>query len=104
MKFDIVVVGGGHAGSEASHAASTMGLKTCMFCMSFSHVGNMPCNPSIGGSAKGIVVKEIDALGGIMGKVADQNALQYKMLNLSKGPGVHALRAQADKITYPKVF
>ena len=102
MKFDIVVVGGGHAGSEASHAASTMGLKTCMFCMSFSHVGNMPCNPSIGGSAKGIVVKEIDALGGIMGKVADQNALQYKMLNLSKGPGVHALRAQADKITYPK--
>lgn len=102
MKFDIVVVGGGHAGSEASHAASTMGLKTCMFCMSFSHVGNMPCNPSIGGSAKGIVVKEIDALGGIMGKVADQNALQYKMLNFSKGPGVHALRAQADKITYPK--
>lgn len=102
MKYDVIVVGGGHAGIEASHACAKIGLKTIMFCMSFSHVGNMPCNPSIGGSAKGIVVKEIDALGGIMGKIADTAALQYKMLNLSKGPGVHALRTQEDKILYPK--
>jgi len=102
MNFDVIVVGGGHAGCEASHVCAKKGLKTAMFCMSFSHVGNMPCNPSIGGSAKGIVVKEIDALGGIMGLVADRNALQFKMLNLSKGPGVHALRTQEDKITYPK--
>ncbi len=102
MKYDIIVVGGGHAGVEASHVAAKLGFKTAMFCMNKKYIGNMPCNPSIGGSAKGIVVKEIDALGGIMGKIADKGALMYKMLNLSKGPGVHALRTQEDKIDYPR--
>lgn len=99
--FDVVVVGGGHAGSEAARAAALRGHRTALFCLSLKGIGNLPCNPSIGGSAKGIVVREIDALGGMMGFLADRHALQFKMLNLSKGPGVHALRAQVDKLTYP---
>jgi len=101
-EFDVVVVGGGHAGTEACYAAAKMGKKTLMVCLNKKMISNMPCNPHIGGSAKGIVVREIDALGGIMGKIADKNYLQLKLLNTSKGPGVQSLRAQEDKILYPK--
>jgi tRNA uridine 5-carboxymethylaminomethyl modification enzyme len=100
--YDIVVIGGGHAGIEAALAAARTHNKTLMICGNFSKVGNMPCNPSIGGPAKGIVVREIDALGGEMARNADLTFLQMKMLNTSKGPAVRALRAQADKIDYPK--
>lgn len=103
-EYDVIVVGGGHAGTEACYATSKMGLKTLMVCLNFHMVSNMPCNPHIGGSAKGIVVREIDALGGIMGKMADMEGslLQIKELNTSKGPGVRCYRAQEDKIMYPK--
>lgn len=102
--YDVIVVGGGHAGVEACHAAYKMGMKTLLICLNFKMVSNMPCNPSIGGSAKGIVVREIDALGGIMGKIADLDTslLQMKVLNTSKGPGVRCLRAQEDKRAYPR--
>lgn len=102
--YDIIVVGGGHAGVEAACAASAMGMSTLLLCLNFAMVSNMPCNPSIGGSAKGIVVREIDALGGIMGKMADMKGslLQMKVLNTSKGPGVRCLRAQEDKRGYPR--
>ena len=102
MKYDIVIVGGGHAGCEASNAASKMGYKTALITANKKNIADMPCNPSIGGTAKGIVVREIDALGGLMGKVADKTHIQIKMLNNAKGPAVRSLRAQGDKITYPK--
>lgn len=104
MNYDVIVVGGGHAGSEASYACATMGMKTLLLCLNEKMISNMPCNPHIGGSAKGIVVREIDALGGIMGKVADMKGslIQIKELNTSKGPGVRCLRAQEDKIGYPR--
>jgi len=101
MNFDIIVVGGGHAGLEAAFASAHMGLKTLLVSINIKKMGNMPCNPSIGGSAKGIVVREIDALGGMMGKAADHHYLQMKMLNTGKGPGVQCLRAQQDKLEYP---
>jgi tRNA uridine 5-carboxymethylaminomethyl modification enzyme len=100
--YDVIVVGGGHAGCEASLATSRKGHKTLLVTGNINNIADMPCNPSIGGSAKGIVVREIDALGGEMGRNADKSLLQIKMLNSSKGPAVRALRAQADKITYPK--
>lgn len=100
--YEVIVVGGGHAGCEASLAASRMGHKTLLVTGNINNIADMPCNPSIGGSAKGIVVREIDALGGEMGRVADKSLLQIKMLNRAKGPAVRSLRAQADKITYPK--
>lgn len=100
--YDVIVVGGGHAGVEAAYAAAKIGVKTALVTASLENIATMPCNPSIGGPAKGIVVREIDALGGLMGKVTDQTALQMKMLNLSKGPGVHSLRAQADRLVYPR--
>ena len=102
MNYDIIVVGGGHAGIEASHIAAFKGHKTLLITMNKKNIGDMPCNPSIGGSAKGIIVREIDALGGLMGKIADISHFQIKMLNNSKGPAVRSLRAQADKIIYPK--
>ena len=102
MEYEIIVVGGGHAGCEAALASARMGHKTLLVTGNINNVADMPCNPSIGGSAKGIVVREIDALGGQMGKNADRSLLQIKMLNTAKGPAVRALRAQADKITYPK--
>ncbi len=102
MKYEVIVVGGGHAGCEASLAASRKGHKTLLITGNKNNIADMPCNPSIGGPAKGIVVREIDALGGEMGKNADKGAIQMKMLNTKKGPAVRALRAQADKITYPK--
>ena len=102
MKYDVIVVGGGHAGCEAAHIAAFMGKKTALISMNKNNIADMPCNPSIGGTAKGIIVREIDALGGIMGKVADISHFQIKMLNNAKGPAVRSLRAQADKVTYPK--
>jgi len=104
MDYEIIVVGGGHAGCEASLAAARKGHKTLLITSNIKNIADMPCNPSIGGSAKGIVVREIDALGGEMGKTADKGQIQIKMLNNTKGPAVQALRAQADKITYPKVM
>ena len=101
MDYEIIVVGGGHAGCEAA-LASAKRHKTLLVTGRIENIATMPCNPSIGGSAKGIVVREIDALGGYMGKCADKTLLQQKMLNKSKGPAVKSLRCQADKITYPK--
>ena len=100
--YDGIVVGGGHAGCEATLALAKMGFKTLLITGSIDKIAMMPCNPHIGGSAKGIVVREIDALGGMMGKVADKTLLQMKMLNFSKGPAVRSLRAQGDKVSYPK--
>ena len=100
--YEIIVVGGGHAGCEASLACARKGHKTLLITGNINNIADMPCNPSIGGSAKGIVVREIDALGGEMGRNADKSLLQIKMLNSAKGPAVRALRAQADKKIYPK--
>ena len=98
--FDAIVVGAGHAGVEAAMALAHGGKKTALVTISFSHIANMPCNPSIGGPAKGIVVREVDALGGVMPRVADLTALQFKMLNTTKGPGVWSMRVQSDKNAY----
>ena len=100
--YDVIVVGGGHAGIEASHIAAKIGKKTLLITGNIKNIGDMPCNPSIGGTAKGIIVREVDALGGLMGRIADVSHIQIKMLNNSKGPAVRSLRAQADKVTYPK--
>lgn len=102
MKYDIIVVGGGHAGCEAAYASAKQGFKTALITSNKKNIADMPCNPSIGGTAKGIVVREIDALGGLMGRIADISHLQIKMLNSGKGPAVKSLRAQGDKVTYPK--
>ncbi len=99
--YDVIVVGGGHAGVEAALSCANRGINTLLVTLNFKMISNMPCNPSIGGSAKGIIVREIDALGGFMGKAADNEYLQMKMLNTAKGPGVQCLRAQADKKRYP---
>lgn len=98
--FDVIVIGAGHAGSEAALAAAGMGAKTLVLTINLDMIAFMPCNPSIGGPAKGIVVREIDALGGAMGKVIDKTHIQMRMLNTGKGPAVRALRAQADKVLY----
>jgi len=100
--YDIIVVGGGHAGCEAANIAAKMGKKTLLLTINKENIADMPCNPSIGGTAKGIIVREVDALGGLMGIVADLSHFQIKMLNNSKGPAVRSLRAQADKRVYPK--
>lgn len=102
MNYEIIVVGGGHAGCEAALAGARKGHKTLLVTGNINNVATMPCNPSIGGSAKGIIVREIDALGGSMGEVADNTLIQMKMLNYAKGPAVKSLRAQADKVTYPR--
>src|SRR5262245_54551301 len=98
--FEVVVVGAGHAGSEAALAAARMGLRTALLTMNADAVGQMSCNPAIGGVAKGQIVREIDALGGIMGEIIDASAIQYRMLNRTKGPAMHSPRAQADKKLY----
>ena len=99
-EYEVVVIGGGHAGVEAALASARLGCRTIMFTISVDWVGNMPCNPSIGGTAKGHLVRELDALGGEMGKAADKNTLQSRMLTLGKGPAVHSLRAQIDRRAY----
>ena len=103
-KYDVVVIGAGHAGCEAALASARLGLKTIIFTVSVDSVALMPCNPNIGGSSKGHLVREIDALGGEMGKVIDRTFIQSKMLNKSKGPAVHSLRAQADKALYSRTM
>src|SRR5690625_1296536 len=100
--YDVIVIGAGHAGCEAGVAAARMGAKTLMLTLNLDMIAYMPCNPSIGGPAKGIVVREVDALGGLMGKVIDKTYIQMRMLNTGKGPAVQALRAQADKALYSK--
>src|SRR5699024_4339825 len=99
-EFDVIVIGAGHAGCEAGIAAARMGAKTLMLTMNLDTIAFMPCNPSLGGPAKGIDVREIDALGGVMAKVIDKTHIQMRMLNTRKGPAVQALRAQADKPLY----
>ena len=98
--YDVVVIGAGHAGIEAAHAAATLGARTAVFTLSLDFIGNMPCNPSIGGTAKGHLVREVDALGGLMGIAADATFLQSRMLNRGKGPAVHSLRVQTDRKRY----
>ena len=99
-EYKVAVIGAGHAGIEAALAAARLGCKTALFTVNMDWVGNMPCNPSIGGTAKGHLVREVDALGGEMGKAADATLLQSRMLNRGKGPAVHSLRAQIDRRNY----
>jgi tRNA uridine 5-carboxymethylaminomethyl modification enzyme len=102
-KFDIVVIGGGHAGIEAAFAAAKMGCTVVLLTMDKNALGRMSCNPAIGGTAKGHLVKEIDALGGLMGKIADKTGIQFRMLNKSKGPAVWSPRCQSDRDLYSRV-
>src|SRR6476660_6330662 len=101
-EFDIVVIGGGHAGAEAAWAASRLGAKTALISLDPSRIGQMSCNPAIGGLAKGQMVREVDALGGLMGLATDATGIQFRMLNRSKGPAVWGPRAQADKYKYAR--
>src|SRR3954462_2704507 len=100
--FDIIVIGGGHAGIEAAWTSAKLGSKTCLITLNKKKIGFMACGPDLGGPAKGIVVKEIDALGGIMGQAADATALQFKLLNTSGGLAIQALRVQSDKVAYSR--
>ena len=99
-EYDVAVIGGGHAGAEAALAAARLGCSAILFTISLDAIGNLPCNPAIGGTAKGHLVREIDSLGGEMGRAADATMLQSRMLNLGKGPAVHSLRTQNDRAAY----
>src|SRR6266705_744244 len=101
-QYDIIVIGGGHAGAEAAWAASRLGASTALISLDPSRIGQMSCNPAIGGLAKGQMVREVDALGGLMGIASDNTGIQFRMLNRSKGPAVWGPRAQADKYKYAK--
>ena len=101
---EVAVIGAGHAGIEAALAAARLGMDTVCFTVNLDSVGNMPCNPAIGGTGKGHLVRELDALGGEMGKAADEACIQYRMLNRGKGPAVYSLRAQADRRRYQEVM
>ena len=103
-QYDIAVIGAGHAGIEAALAAARLGLRTICFTINLDAVGNMPCNPAIGGTGKGHLVRELDALGGEMARAADAACIQYRLLNRGKGPAVHSLRAQADRRKYQQVM
>ena len=103
-EFDIAVIGAGHAGIEAALAAARLGLRTICFTINLDAVGNMPCNPAIGGTGKGHLVRELDALGGEMARAADAACIQYRLLNRGKGPAVHSLRAQADRRLYQQIM
>src|ERR687892_854260 len=100
MRFDVIVVGAGHAGIEAAYAAARLGCHVGICTLSRATVGHMPCNPAVGGTAKGHLVREIDALGGLMGRAIDATGIQFKLLNRSRGPAVWSPRAQADKPRY----
>src|SRR5215218_9281909 len=100
MKFDVIIVGAGHAGVEAAHAAARLGCTVGLCTLSQETVAHMPCNPPVGGTAKGHLVREIDALGGLMGRAIDATGIQFKLLNRSRGPAVWSPRAQADKKSY----
>src|SRR6476619_431537 len=100
MRFDLIVVGAGHAGVEAAHAAARLGCSVALCTLSRDTVAQMPCNPAVGGTAKGHLVREIDALGGLMGRAIDATGIQFKLLNRSRGPAVWSPRAQADKRRY----
>ena len=103
-KLDVAVIGAGHAGIEAALAAARLGLSTACFTINLDAVGNMPCNPAIGGTGKGHLVRELDALGGEMARAADKACIQFRLLNRGKGPAVHSLRAQADRRLYQEVM
>ena len=103
-RYDAVVIGGGHAGAEAAHILTRLGKKTLLLSLSLEAIAFMACNPNVGGTAKGHLVKEIDALGGIMGEIADAATIQTRMLNLGNGPAVHSLRAQVDKNLYHRLM
>ena len=102
--YDVIVIGGGHAACEAALAAARCGAKTLMLTINLDHIAQMSCNPCIGGIAKGHLVREIDALGGAMGKIADTSTIQFRMLNGTKGAAVHAPRAQCDKVCYQRAM
>src|SRR5436190_20113138 len=102
--YDVIVIGAGHAGCEAAHASARMGCRTLLLTIDLDKLAHMSCNPSIGGPAKGHLVREIDAMGGLIGRVTDRSFIQVRLLNESKGPAVQALRAQADKRLYAKVM